>query len=336
MAHFISLCLLKLVKFTKNNEDIFCGFLKSYFYGIIYIQFIFVCLSHTVPTPHLSQPNEQNHRNGNTPLHIACSVRDERIVSFLCKYKADAKVTNYEGETPLSIATDNGDEEIVELLAPDTLASIHEHCSTGVDMAVLHKVMESRELSGHLGHHLDDEVPSLPVIDSGTSFNPTAALPRLSTFNVDSPRLHEMADDILDLKDSPRIGVTSNDSSISQDSNKENNPNLESHMASNDELESDDIAPDERPLLMNLKSSETFVSRLDDKEKLRMDATRIQRANPFTKLKREKTKKMLKEMHDIANAKEDLPKLAGWLEKRQPHLPYSWQKRWVVVKVSAL
>jgi len=199
-------------------------------------------------------------------------------------------------------------------------------------MAVLHKVMESRELSGHLGHHLDDEVPSLPVIDSGTSFNPTAALPRLSTFNVDSPRLHEMADDILDLKDSPRIGVTSNDSSISQDSNKENNPNLESHMASNDEFESDDIAPDERPLLMNLKSSETFVSRLDDKEKLRMDATRIQRANPFTKLKREKTKKMLKEMHDIANAKEDLPKLAGWLEKRQPHLPYSWQKRWVVVK----
>merc|ERR1712113_1375578 len=37
-------------------------------------------------------------------------------------------------------------------------------------------------------------------------------------------------------------------------------------------------------------------------------------------------------MHDIANAKEDLPTLRGWLEKKQPHFPYSWQKRWVVVK----
>merc|ERR550525_310352 len=54
--------------------------------------------------------------------------------------------------------------------------------------------------------------------------------------------------------------------------------------------------------------------------------------NPFTKLKRAQTQKLLMKMQQIANAKEDLPDLQGWLEKRQPHMPYSWQKRWVIVK----
>jgi len=45
---------------------------------------------------------------------------------------------------------------------------------------------------------------------------------------------------------------------------------------------------------------------------------------------------MLQDMEHITKAKEKLPLLEAWLQKKQPNPPYTWQKRWVIVKDSHL
>lgn len=64
----------------------------------------------------------------------------------------------------------------------------------------------------------------------------------------------------------------------------------------------------------------------------------ISKNDPFRakKLKRQDTKKMLENVDRISKAKQKLPKLEGWLRKKQPNPPHTWQKRWVIVKDSHL
>merc|ERR1712228_861676 len=94
---------------------------------------------------------------------------------------------------------------------------------------------------------------------------------------------------------------------------------------------------DDDQLLVPQQSDErTFDQKLDASEQLKINALRVSRQNPFGKLKRNNTRKALAEMEDLANAKENLPKLEAWLEKKQNSMPYQWQKRWVVVKGSYL
>eukprot|EP00483_Globobulimina_turgida_P009205 UN09224 len=67
-----------------------------------------------------------------------------------------------------------------------------------------------------------------------------------------------------------------------------------------------------------------------------MESLRVARSNPFGKLKHSNNKKALAEMQLIADAKEGLPVLATWLEKKQHSMPYQYHKRWVIVKGSHL
>eukprot|EP00486_Rosalina_sp_Unknown_P008283 CAMPEP_0201594162 /NCGR_PEP_ID=MMETSP0190_2-20130828/191558_1 /ASSEMBLY_ACC=CAM_ASM_000263 /TAXON_ID=37353 /ORGANISM="Rosalina sp." /LENGTH=360 /DNA_ID=CAMNT_0048053657 /DNA_START=87 /DNA_END=1166 /DNA_ORIENTATION=+ len=55
---------------------------------------------------------------------------------------------------------------------------------------------------------------------------------------------------------------------------------------------------------------------------------------PFSGMKRVKTQVALAAIHDITTEKNKLPTLAAWLEKKQDHMPYQWQKRWAIVKDS--
>eukprot|EP00484_Ammonia_sp_Unknown_P020859 CAMPEP_0197027810 /NCGR_PEP_ID=MMETSP1384-20130603/7683_1 /TAXON_ID=29189 /ORGANISM="Ammonia sp." /LENGTH=465 /DNA_ID=CAMNT_0042456723 /DNA_START=20 /DNA_END=1417 /DNA_ORIENTATION=+ len=73
---------------------------------------------------------------------------------------------------------------------------------------------------------------------------------------------------------------------------------------------------------------------LSDEEKRKLDVLKVQRTNPFTQLKRSNTKQALMEIEKMADAKVKLPALAAWLEKKKASAPYSWQKRWVLVKGS--
>ena len=58
--------------------------------------------------------------------------------------------------------------------------------------------------------------------------------------------------------------------------------------------------------------------------------------DPFGSVKRQITQKILTEMSNLAVRKGSLVLLEGWLEKKQSAPPYSWLKRWVVVKESHL
>merc|ERR1711879_579946 len=73
----------------------------------------------------------------------------------------------------------------------------------------------------------------------------------------------------------------------------------------------------------------------DPSARLKMEAQRVQRNNPFTKLKRQNTRQALKAMQDIQARTDELPKLEAWLDKqRKKRGAKSYQKRWVVVKGS--
>ncbi|ETO16254.1 hypothetical protein RFI_21099, partial [Reticulomyxa filosa] len=55
--------------------------------------------------------------------------------------------------------------------------------------------------------------------------------------------------------------------------------------------------------------------------------------NPFNhRLKKNSTRLVLQQMETIQQEQAKLPVLEAFLEKKQPRAPYSWQKRWVVVK----
>merc|ERR1719433_1984255 len=70
----------------------------------------------------------------------------------------------------------------------------------------------------------------------------------------------------------------------------------------------------------------------DPKARLKMEAQRIQRNNPFTKMKRQNTRKALQAMQVIQSRTDELPKLEAWLDKqRKKNGTKTYQKRWVVV-----
>jgi len=66
--------------------------------------------------------------------------------------------------------------------------------------------------------------------------------------------------------------------------------------------------------------------------------TQISHNDPFRgkNLTRQETRKMLQNLETVTQNSKKLPVLEGWLEKKKPSPPYSWQKRWVVVKGSHL
>ena len=66
------------------------------------------------------------------------------------------------------------------------------------------------------------------------------------------------------------------------------------------------------------------------------DVQRIKKTNPFSALKRDATKRVLNSINDMDEKQQKLPTLEAWLEKKQGSPPYSWQKRFVVVKESHL
>ena len=75
----------------------------------------------------------------------------------------------------------------------------------------------------------------------------------------------------------------------------------------------------------------------DPAARLKMEAQRVRRNNPFTKLKRQNTVQALKAMQQIQETTVKLPRLESWLEKqRKKKGTKTYQRRWVVVKVECI
>ena len=85
-----------------------------------------------------------------------------------------------------------------------------------------------------------------------------------------------------------------------------------------------------------MRYDSTFEDNLTELEKTRLNTLRISVSNPFSKLKREGTKKMLQDIQEIAENKANLPVLEAWLEKKSSSLARGYQKRWVIVRGSHL
>ena len=77
-----------------------------------------------------------------------------------------------------------------------------------------------------------------------------------------------------------------------------------------------------------------FEDVLSNEERQNLNVTRIQRNNPFTRLKCERTKKVLQDIDNIAKHKERLPVLEAWIEKKSHSIAGVYQRRWVIVRGS--
>merc|ERR1712087_3298 len=66
-----------------------------------------------------------------------------------------------------------------------------------------------------------------------------------------------------------------------------------------------------------------------------MENLRVRKRNPFGKL-RYNAKKAVVQMYNITSDEVQLPRLEAWLEKKQSTVPYSWPKRWAMVRGSFL
>ena len=89
-----------------------------------------------------------------------------------------------------------------------------------------------------------------------------------------------------------------------------------------------------KKLLSSIDDYRTFKDKLDENEEFKLHAMQLSRKNPFGKLKRANTRKILNEIQEISDTKENLPDLEAWLQKKSQSMPYQWQRRWVVVKDS--
>ena len=69
-------------------------------------------------------------------------------------------------------------------------------------------------------------------------------------------------------------------------------------------------------------------------ESRKIETIRIKQHNPFSKLTRKNTKRLIQNIDKLSKEKDDLPILEAWLQKQQDHVPYQWQKRWAIVKES--
>ena len=85
-----------------------------------------------------------------------------------------------------------------------------------------------------------------------------------------------------------------------------------------------------------IEEQSTFERNLTDKSRLKLNALRVAKTNPFGKLKRDNTKRILSEISHITDGKRKLPTLNAWLEKKSKSMGRGYQKRWVIVKGSYL
>jgi len=89
--------------------------------------------------------------------------------------------------------------------------------------------------------------------------------------------------------------------------------------------------------IQSLLGDDTYETNNDENkplskaETMELDQIRIQQLNPFTKMKKVPTQRIIETFQDITQKKVELPKLAAWMEKKSPSPPYSWQKRFVMV-----
>lgn len=200
-------------------------------------------------------PNRQNTKTGDTALHTAVQARDLKITSLLCRYEADARITNRNMETPLTLAIDSQDHDLVELLQPET-------------QQVMRNSLVPPKHSTSLAEHYSSDLREL----------------------ADAVVNSDMLDETYEM------------------------PSNSSRMR---HLYSEDAA---------------YMSQFDEDEKQKLDAHRIATANPFTKIRRQHTEKVLQHMVALTTAETELPTLEAWLQKKNTR--GQWQRRWVVVKGS--
>lgn len=249
--------------------------------------------------------------NGDTPLHVAVRNKAYRLIIYLLEQGISPNVQNDKtGDSPLHTAAQVRELNCVNILISKYDADINitnnKH-ETALTIAASNKDKDIIEaLAPETQHLVKQHIRS--TSDSWDSDDPDN-IPALET--ISTQRVHEIGNDILMNK--PKLN--DNESSLKPPKNYQiyNKPRSR------------------KPVLNDQKS---FEEKMGQDQLRKLQEIKIARTNPFSKLKRKNTQKALVQMQNITAEAGKLPKLEAWLEKKKPKPPYSWQKRWVIVRES--
>mmetsp|Transcript_39687 Transcript_39687/g.64956 ORF Transcript_39687/g.64956 Transcript_39687/m.64956 type:complete len:471 (+) Transcript_39687:556-1968(+) len=263
-------------------------------------------------------------KGGDTCMHVAVRNKSYQLVIYFINHDISPDAFNsMNGETALHTAVRIRDLKAVALL-----------CNFGADVNAANKQFETPITIAQDNH--DDDIIELLAPDTQQIIRDntlqTGNKAKSDDDDDDVTRLdshimlNDDLDDVLDGDDvvgvaplKPRNSWRKQLADIDKDSAV---VALVNHQQNGDVRDVNEFVP-------------TPISqRLDDDEKFRMSVYKVARTNPFSKLKRDNTKKTLQQIHEIAGAKSNLPLLEAWLEKKQVTMPYNWQKRWVKVTES--
>jgi len=249
--------------------------------------------------------------NGDTCLHVAVRNRSEKLVLFLLSENLSPNDVNSKtGDTSLHAAVRGRDLRTVALL-----------CKFGGDANVTNNAHEtplsiaSDNGDADILELLSPETQQAIHERLATDINgKQVTMPDMNKLpTIDSPTLHASVKDILDDNMDDHEMALMNSYSKFQFPKSEGKGGASGH-----------------------SKESSLEAHLSDRDMRNLTTHRISKSNPFTRLKRQGTRQALEEMQDIARAKDHLPDLKGWLEKKQHSVPYSWQKRWVVLLGSHL
>jgi len=252
--------------------------------------------------------------NGDSPLHVAVRNKSYRLILYLLDNDVSPNQQNPKnGETPLHTAARVREVKCAALLfkyEADVDITNNQH-ETALTIAAENKDEDIIELLSPATQQLISQhiTRNSQEYDSDDPDN----VPDLE--NMTTSRLDTEMDDIL-----------SGDDSTARSKKRRANKNMES-VPESDTVRSAGSA--DASLLLDERSLE---QKLDDQQLLKLKTIKIARTNPFSKLQKRNTQKALVALQNVTTAAGSLPALEAWLEKKKPRPPYSWTKRWVMVK----
>ena len=255
--------------------------------------------------------------NGDNAIHVAVKNKKDKLIKFLIDNNCDPNVKNTKtGNTPLIIAVKNKDIFLVTYLFKECKADPNIANNDGeTPISLAKKTKYCRDILGVL---ISND-KSKKLFENNNDNNNINELDDINSKSKNNDDLLDDLDDILEQDFDSKGNNTDYDSDLNLDDHT-----IKSSKGSNNKLQS-------------LLGDDTYETSDDNKplskaETIKLDQIRIQQLNPFTKMKKVPTQRIIETFQDITQKKVELPKLAAWMEKKSPSPPYSWQKRFIMVK----
>jgi len=246
--------------------------------------------------------NILNEKTGDSPLHAAAIARDLSIITLLLDHSADVNVTNNAHDTPLTIAREQGDADVIELLSPETTELVARH------ITCLEEQLTNFQLPVDASLPMDDVLEEDEEAETDNSEG-TASPPPPPRSRFAGPSTRSALPKALEPQSTESV-----------------------IRAATDILGPTMAAKQHSKAPLRPTESTVFYEQNKRMRQKKLEAIKVARNNPFGRMKRPNTQHCLLAMQRLKSDAMLLPLLEAFLDKKGHKMPYSWHKRWVIVK----